>query len=311
MNKIYQAILGICFFAHGLCGSSSSGWQFDDVNEGWKYFHNSELQRQWAWHLLASHHFSGHERVLDFGCGDGKITAEVAHFLSHGEIVGVDISTPMITFARRCFPHAYYPNLTFEKSDDLEFNRPFSGKKYDVIYSLCVFHLVANPIQILKNLRECLTDNGKLLLVIPSGKNPAFFQAAQEAFDHYQLQSPWSKGVGSAMRTQEGLLQCLKDAGLTPSSIVEFHTPTAFYNKQELVEWMIGTMAANWQIPLDIAEAFFTDVVGRMEEIDPHVADPSGGYMMKISRFEVKAEKQILDARHPKRTSPPFFVSRH
>ena len=74
-------------------------------------------------------------------------------------------------------------------------------------------------------------------------------------------------------------------------SIVPLHTPTAFFNKQELVDWMIGTTTANWNIPIEKADAFFSDVVDRMAELDDDVIGESGVYHMKLSRIEVIAKR--------------------
>lgn len=291
----------ICFCKVTWANSGGSpNWHLDGANEGWKdeflalkYFHNSELQRQWAWHLLGTYHFKGDERVLDFGCGDGKITAELGHFIPQGHILGVDLSHSMIIFAKRCFPSLHYPNVTFQQTAAVDFSDGDRDDKYDLICSFCVLHLVPNPIQILNNLKEHLAFDGRLLLVIPSGNNPAFFQAANETFDKYKLSAPWSsKGTNPVtMRTEEGCTKCLIAAGLEPISIVPIHTPTAFYNKQELIEWMLGTVAANWQVPLDKAPDFFNDIVERMAELDRDVIDESGAYMMKLSRFEVVAKR--------------------
>lgn len=58
------------------------------------YVHNSELQRRWAFAFLAPHisELSGHEFILDIGCGDGKITADISNFVPKGKIVGIDPS---------------------------------------------------------------------------------------------------------------------------------------------------------------------------------------------------------------------------
>jgi trans-aconitate 2-methyltransferase len=39
---------------------------------------------------LAGVRLEGAERVLDLGCGDGKITVEVADRVPHGSVLGVD-----------------------------------------------------------------------------------------------------------------------------------------------------------------------------------------------------------------------------
>ncbi len=289
----------ICTFGR-LCGNDSPHWHLDSTDMGWKdeflamkYFHNSELQRQWAWHLLGSNKIIGNEQILDFGCGDGKISAEISHFVPLGHVTGVDVSPSMIAFAKRCFPTTHYPNVTFNTAKDIDFTNESVLKKYDLICSFCVFHLVANPVQVLNNLRLQLADNGKLLLVIPCGNNPAFFQAAHETFEKYKLTAPWNTANtntnGITMRTRDGCITCLEAAGLVSISIKLIHTPTAFFNKQELVEWMMGTVTPNWQIPLEKADSFFNDLIDRMAELDDDVIHPSGAYYMKLSRFEVAA----------------------
>lgn len=86
-------------------------------------------------------------------------------------------------------------------------------------------------------------------------------------------------------------MHCLVTVGLKPVSVIPLHTSTAFFNKQELVEWMIGTVTANWQVPLEKADAFFNDLVDRMAELDSDVIDKSGAYNMHSSRLEVIAIK--------------------
>ncbi|KAF5431048.1 Cyclopropane fatty-acyl-phospholipid synthase [Candidatus Methanophagaceae archaeon] len=56
----------------------------------------------------------GNERVFDIGCGDGKVTAEIAKQLPNGSVLGIDKSEEMILFAQENFPSRKYHNLSFE-----------------------------------------------------------------------------------------------------------------------------------------------------------------------------------------------------
>ena len=51
------------------------------------YARCSALQEAMAAQVLALLEFTGRERVLDIGCGDGRITAEIATRLPHGSIL--------------------------------------------------------------------------------------------------------------------------------------------------------------------------------------------------------------------------------
>jgi trans-aconitate methyltransferase len=48
------------------------------------YAAHSVVQQSWARELIAKLKLRGDERVLDVGCGDGKITAEIARVLPDG-----------------------------------------------------------------------------------------------------------------------------------------------------------------------------------------------------------------------------------
>ena len=56
------------------------------------YEKSSSVQQMWARELIAKLDLKGDERVLDIGCGDGKITAEIAAKLKNGTVVGIDSS---------------------------------------------------------------------------------------------------------------------------------------------------------------------------------------------------------------------------
>lgn len=301
--KWTMRIASIALFVCGMSiAKESPSWHLENEMVGWKdealaikYFHHSEMQRQWAWHLLGTYRFKGEEHVLDFGCGDGKITAELAHFVSEGNVTGVDLSPSMIAFAQRCFPAAYYPNVTFKTASDFDFTAKGSKEKYDLICSFSVFHLIADPVPILKKFYDCLSDEGKVLLVVPTGNYSAIYQAGYEMFEKYQIKCPWNTSNTAAnsrsMRSEEGCASFLAEAGFDTVSIVHLNTPTAFYNKQELLEFMLGTVTANWQIPLEIAEDFFNDLIDRLAQLDDKLIDSFGTYHLKLCRMEVVAEK--------------------
>ena len=84
------------------------------------YAANSAVQQTWARELIARLHLRGDEHVLDVGCGDGKVTAEIARAVPRGFVVGVDASAEMIAFARKAFPAAEISNLKFQICDARE-----------------------------------------------------------------------------------------------------------------------------------------------------------------------------------------------
>ena len=61
------------------------------------------MQQTWARELIARLNLRGDEHILDVGCGDGKVTAEIARAVPRGSVTGVDASPEMIEFAQKDF----------------------------------------------------------------------------------------------------------------------------------------------------------------------------------------------------------------
>ena len=64
------------------------------------YAQHSQAQQTWARELITTLHLSANEDVLDLGCGDGKVTAELAAYVGKGSVLGVDSSLAMVELAR-------------------------------------------------------------------------------------------------------------------------------------------------------------------------------------------------------------------
>ena len=86
------------------------------------YAANSVVQQSWARELIARLQLRGDEHILDIGCGDGKVTAEIARSVPRGAVVGMDASAEMISFARKTFPSRALANLKFQVTDAREIN---------------------------------------------------------------------------------------------------------------------------------------------------------------------------------------------
>ena len=57
-----------------------------------EYEKHSQGQQKWARELIQKISLKGTEKILDLGCGDGKVTAEISKIVSEGSIIGVDKS---------------------------------------------------------------------------------------------------------------------------------------------------------------------------------------------------------------------------
>jgi trans-aconitate methyltransferase len=136
----------------------------------WKasaYACQSSLQQAMAEEQLALLVLEGTERILDVGCGDGKITAAIAARVPRGSVVGVDPSRDMVVFAANHFGPPARDNLRFEVADVRRL--PYRNK-FDLIVSFNALHWVLEQDAALDSIHTALKPAGRALLrLVPEG----------------------------------------------------------------------------------------------------------------------------------------------
>jgi trans-aconitate 2-methyltransferase len=125
------------------------------------YAANSIVQQTWARELIAKLNLSGDEHILDVGCGDGKVTAELARAVPRGSVTGMDASPQMIEFAKKTFSTRKFPNLRFRVMDarKIKFDRQF-----DLVFSNAALHWVDDHETILRSAAPVLKPGGRLIV---------------------------------------------------------------------------------------------------------------------------------------------------
>jgi len=131
-----------------------------------------------AQELLALLDLNGSERILDVGCGDGKITARIASRASKGSVVGVDPSRDMIVFAQDHFGPAMLPNLRFEVADARRL--PFKNE-FDLVVSFNALHWIPEQHAALRSIGSALVSDGKAQLrLVSKGTRKSLENVAEE-----------------------------------------------------------------------------------------------------------------------------------
>lgn len=126
-----------------------------------KDYHKSSLeQKKWGLELLDKIQFSRSEGVLDVGCGDGKLTAEIARRVPEGSVIGIDKSKDMIRFARELYHTEAFPNLSFMLLDacNLDFNQ-----KFDLVFSNAVLHWISDHPSLLQRIKKSMKRGAKII----------------------------------------------------------------------------------------------------------------------------------------------------
>lgn len=136
------------------------------------------LQEAMAAEVLALLKLRGDERVLDLGCGNGKVTAEIAERVPSGRVVGVDASAEMIAFATAHFPTAVRPNLRFEVCDIRRL--PFR-EEFDLVVSFNALHWIPRQDEALHGIRSAMKPDGLAQLrLVPDGERKSLETVIEE-----------------------------------------------------------------------------------------------------------------------------------
>jgi trans-aconitate 2-methyltransferase len=259
------------------------------------YTTQSSNQQQWAQELISKLALKGNERILDIGCGDGKVTAEIASHVPSGSVLGIDSSEDMVIFAREKFPEAKYLNLGFEHMDarELNFNREF-----DIVFSNAALHWIVGHRSVLNGIKKSLKSSGKVLLQMG--------------------------GKGNAARVFEILDELLKDEKWS-RHFENFSFPYGFYGPEEYKVWLYeagfeakrielipkdmklegkkglsGFIRSTWlpytrRIPEDLRTEFIDSVVDKY--LKAHPVDKEGLVHIGMIRLEVEAENCMNNPR--------------
>ena len=137
--------------------------QADDWN-ALAYAQHSSLQEAMANEVLGRLALQAHARVLDIGCGDGKLSARIADRVPEGRVLGVDASPDMVEFAARHFAAGgsqARANLRFEVMDARALD--FDGE-FDVIVSFNALHWVPEQATALRGIAAALRPQGRAML---------------------------------------------------------------------------------------------------------------------------------------------------
>ena len=125
------------------------------------YNQQSSLQKAMAEEQLGRLTLQGAERILDVGCGDGKITAAIAARVPDGSVLGVDPSRDMIAFASSHFGPPAHANLRF---DVVDVRRLPHRNEFDLVVSFNALHWVPEQGAALGSIRAAMKPGGQALL---------------------------------------------------------------------------------------------------------------------------------------------------
>ncbi len=258
-------------------------WNADD------YAKHSSAQLNWARELIQKLALNGSESVLDVGCGDGKITAELARMLPHGLVQGIDNSKEMIQLAKESFPSQKFSNLDFAIMDALNIQY---NDQFDLVFSNAALHWIQGHQPVLTGISNALKPGGRYLLQMG--------------------------GSGNAAEILTVVNQIISNPEWLPY-FQEFTFPYGFYTPEDYEKWIINTrlkpvrtellpkdmvydsdeklkgwFRTTWlpyieKVPMDLKEQFIDEIINTFLLNNP--PDASGNIRIKMVRLETQGFK--------------------
>ncbi|MBN1405346.1 MAG: glycosyltransferase [Candidatus Omnitrophica bacterium] len=178
-------------------------WHWTPINpfgkylgpDEYKYMYDMEKRHWWFTgrralivHLIKSSNIIS-PQILDVGCGTG---ANLLAFGKMGKAFGIDISARAIKFCKK----RGVENVIQCSAEKIE----YADKTFDIITCLDLLEHVADPVEMLAELKRVLKDDGKIIIAVPAFR--FLWSQHDEALCHLRRY------------TKKSLLSDLKNAGL-------------------------------------------------------------------------------------------------
>lgn len=250
---------------------------------------HSSPQHQWALDLISTLTFAGDEHVLDIGCGDGKISAELAARVPSGAVLGVDAAHTMIQFAQDRFPPSRFPNLRFQYGDatHLAFCHAF-----DLVVSFAALHWVHDHRAVLQGVKRALKHGGRAVLQFGGEGNAATLVAVTHELTTHErwrryftgFTFPWAFcGIGPYR-------DLINKVGLSAKRIELVPKDMTFTGKDALKGW-IGPVFLPYleRLPEAQREAFTEELAALYLVRQPR--DKRGDIHVPMVRLEVEVTR--------------------
>ncbi|MCU1297676.1 MAG: methyltransferase [Acidobacteriaceae bacterium] len=253
------------------------------------YAKHSQGQERWAKELLSLVSLSSQDHVLDLGCGDGRITAEITGLVPHGRVVGADRSEEMIAFAAQHFPRATYPNLAIQVADASSL--PFH-EEFDVVFSNAALHWVREHRPVLAGISKALKPGGRCVLQMGGKGNGA---GVIRAFDSSITEAPWRLSPNNfefpyGFHAPQEYCEWMQDAGLIPDSVELIEKDMVHESREAFKGWLrTAWLPYVERVPAESRSEFLETVTSLYLEENP--VDEQGRVHVQMIRLQVLAHK--------------------
>ncbi len=223
-------------------------------------------------------------RVVDLGCGTGKLTRAMHEQLGARDTVGIDRSASMLAGTRDA---ALPPNLRFEAGTIEDFvaadgarrrhpsirsgcperveGQPYRG--WDLLFSNAALHWVEDHERLIGQLAAALAPEGQLAFQVPAQHDTLTHLLAEEL----AASEPFLPAFGGWRRSQpvltpDAYARLLYRCGFSDPNVRLIVYPHILGSRDDVVEWVKGTLLTEYQrhLPADVFEPFVAEYRRRL-----------------------------------------------
>ena len=170
------------------------------------------------------------EAILDVGCGCGATSLALMETMGHGNVLGVDISAPMLARAEERSIELNLASVKFQKADAAVYD--FDENSLDGVFSRFGVMFFDDAVAAFANIRSGLKPGGRLSFVCwrPIPDNQWTLVPMMAAFEHIERPAPPAAGAPGpfAFGDKDRTKKMLEDAGFNNVSIEAKNLPMAF-----------------------------------------------------------------------------------
>lgn len=254
--------------------------------DGKKYENASDHQKEWGKKVISELEIKGNEHILDLGCGDGALTAQLSTFVPHGFVLGIDSSKGMIDVAKP----KETKNLKFRL---LDINKLEIGEKFDVVFSNACLQWVKDHKKLWRNVLNTLKPSGVIRFNFAAAGNCInLFQAIHQAFELNAFKSdledfvwPWY------MPSKSEYEKLIQTNELSEIKVWSEDADRSFPNKEKISQWIEQPCIVPFlaHLPDEKKEPFRKYVVDETLKL---TKQSDGTYFEIFKRLNVSAKKK-------------------
>lgn len=255
---------------------------------GENYRQNSQAQENWAKPIIEQLNLKGTERVLDIGCGDGKLTKRLAILVPQGEVVGLDQSQSMLDAANKLIDETVFGRLSFVLGDAQTFNL---GRSFDVITSFTALHWVHDHAAVIRNAARHLDAGGRIYFLLPHSEYCTQFVETKKAM---KSSPKYAELIGDfetnmVKLSLDAYLPMLLSNGFRVDLISLQLRPATFDSRDQMFGWLKAWIFVEYRmIPLEKREEFVKDFLD-IYLSQPGSTDAQGRGLWNIHFVELMA----------------------